>query len=310
MRGALVSSHDPAALFVAVTADVDPDANRPLRGRVDAVSPGADGQVSLGACFEGLALLADLLDELSLPATLFWEGRAAQRLAADEPALTRRLRERRGAEHACHGYRHEDFAGTLSGLPMDAGQTQEALACATDAVRSALGVRPRGFRAPYCRLTPHLARALVAQGYAYDASRTRILAPDWGLRPYRLAEARAVWELALCRARDAQGRRISCYLWPMFEGNRSAGDYAHLLATARATCPGGLLQLALHPWHLVVSADGSPLAGGAGRRPVDRLRCVLRTAAAEADVRFTTVADYLAGTARAGPPCAAIGPLR
>ena len=58
-----------------------------------------------------------LVDELEEPAAR--EGGLLERAAGD-PSL----------EHGCHGWRHEDFAGTVSGCPMGGGDTaaEEALA--------------------------------------------------------------------------------------------------------------------------------------------------------------------------------------
>jgi len=280
------------SLFVAVTADVDPDANRPRPGRADAVSAGAGDRATLGACFEGLAALADTLEALALPATLFWEGRTAERLSAERPDLLRALKAAAALEHGCHGHRHEDFAGAVSGVPLDGAQTAQAVERAGAAVRSAFGAEPRGFRAPYGRLTPHLLHALTEAPYAYDASLTRPLAGGWGLRPYRLEGAPRLWELALCRSRDRRGRPISCYLWQLFEGNRPVDDYVRLVRSARTRCPGGLLQIALHPWHLSVSAEGRPL----GREPLMGLRELLRRVLELDGVTPTTVGAYLAAS--------------
>ena len=282
-------------LFVAITADVDPDANRACPGRPDAVSPGAGDTATFDACFEGLGILLDALDEHGLPATLFWEGRTLEELAGRRPDLLARLADTPSLEHGAHAYRHEDFAGTVSGLPLDAAQTADAVARAGAAVRDAFGAEPAGFRAPYCRLTGQLLRALADAGYAYDASTTHMLSPAWGLRPLRMSYELRLHELALCRSTDARGRPISCYLWQLCEGNRTVDDYVHLLRSARECGPGGLLQIALHPWHLVVSAEGRPL----GDAPLRELRALLTRILAEDGVAFTTTGAYLARAMRA-----------
>jgi hypothetical protein len=277
-------------LFVAVTADVDPDANRPLPGRPDAVSPGEGDRATFDACFDGLAALLDALAEAKLPATLFWEGRTLEELAAGRPDLLRSLVDAPSLEHGAHGYRHEDFAGRASGLPLDAVRTADAVARGGAAVRGAFGTEPAGFRAPYCRLTDQLLRALADAPYAYDASTTNTLSPAWGLRPLRLSQEPRLHELPLCRSTDARGRPISCYLWQLCEGRRSVDDYVHLVRSARQCARGGLLQIALHPWHLVVSAEGRPL----GAAPLRALRALLARILAEDGVAFTTTGAYLA----------------
>jgi len=282
-------------LYVALTADVDADANRAVRGRIDAVSAGAGEQrARYDACFKGLHQLATALGDLGLPATLFWEGRALEALAECDPEMARRLAADEALEHACHGYAHEDFAGTETGLPLDEEASAGVLQRAGQAMHTVLGVRPAGFRAPYCRLTPELARALAQAGYAYDASATRRPSGGWRLRPYRLPEAPALWELALCRGRDGAGRTISTYLWQMFEGNRPSSDYLELIARLSTTCPDGLLQVALHPWHLVVGADGLPLQRGGIDRPIEQLRGLLTDLVNAPRIAFTTVGRYLA----------------
>jgi hypothetical protein len=282
-------------LFIAFTADVDPDANRPCPGRPDAVSPGPGDRATFDACFDGLAALLGALDEHGLPATLFWEGRTLEELADRRPALLPSVAGAASLEHGAHGYRHEDFAGTVSGMPLDAARTADAVARAGAAVRDAFGTDPAGFRAPYCRLTDHLLRALADASYAYDASTTATLSPAYGLRPFRMPDEPRLHELALCRSIDARGRPISCYLWQLCEGNRTVDDYLHLLRSARECGPGGLLQIALHPWHLVVSAEGRAL----GDAPLRELRALLAQVVAEDGVAFTTAGAYLARSIQA-----------
>ncbi len=283
--------NDIPILHVALTADVDPDANRPAAGRPDAVGPGG-GEPTVTACLEGLGLLVDLLAAHGMPATLFWEGRTLEALAEREPNLLGRAAAAPSLEHGCHGWRHEDFAGTVSGRPLGAGETAAALDEAERAFQAAFGRRPLGFRAPYCRTTPELARVLAERGYDYDASRTVDPVAGDALVPRRLAGEAGPWELPLCRGRDPRGRPMSGYLWQLLEGARDPGDYLHLVAWARERCPGGLLQFAFHPWHLVVSAEGERFGGGAAWLRFTDLIAALRTVDG---VAFTTCGAYLAG---------------
>jgi len=277
-------------LHVALSADVDPDANRPLSGRPDAVSAGTDPpEARYEACFEGLRQLLDLLEERSLPATFFWEGRALGQLAVRRPELTRRILTNPRLEHGCHGQLHEDFCGADTEVALGALETRAALQEAGRAFVSVFGRPPQGFRAPYCRLTPQLRQALAELGYRYDSSLTRQLTPDWHLRPYALDGAAGVTELALCRTRDRHGRTISSYLWQLFEGRRPVADYVHMVGSMRETCPGGLLQIALHPWHLVVSEDGRPLA----EPGAPLLARLLDEVAGMAGIAFTSPARYV-----------------
>jgi peptidoglycan/xylan/chitin deacetylase (PgdA/CDA1 family) len=296
-----MSTATPERLFVAVTADVDPDANRAVAGRVDAVSAGAaPGEVRLDACFEGLRALACLLEEMSLPAAFFWEGRTLEELARREPDLLRRVTGNRSFEHGCHGYRHEDFAGTESGIVLGADETKAILRQAGQIIESVLGVAPKAFRAPYCRLTPQLASSLAEMGYTYDATLIRRASARWPLRPYGLPEAPGLWELAICKARDRRGRPISAYVWQLLEGNRPVQDYVDLVEQMSAAHPGGLLQLAVHPWHLIVAADGSPLGARQGKDPAGPVRALLDRMRRMPSVSFTTPAAYLESVLR-GP---------
>jgi len=286
-----------APLFIALSADVDADANRPLPGVPGAVStaPDASGRPAarFEACFEGLAAWTELIEQAALPATLFWEGRAVERLLQADPALEARLAAQARFEHGCHGYEHEDSAGAETGLPLDLEQTLDALARAGSALAAAFGAPPRGFRAPYCRLTENLNDALVRLGYDYDASLTREPSPSWRLTPYPLAGG--VTELPLCRARDRRGRPMSGYLWQLLEGRRPVEDYIEMIERLRSSCAGGLLHIAIHPWHLVVRADGRPMGPARRRRALEDVRRLLEAVRQAAGVRPCTAGDYLRG---------------
>jgi len=246
-----------SALSVALTLDADPDANRPRPGRPEAASAGrTDGQVSLDACFEGLEFLVCLLEEFHLPAAIFWEGRTLCELRRARPAILDRLLSNPLVEHGTHGYCHEDFAGTRSGVPLDRAAVETALKLAGKAFWDAFGRPPRAFRAPYCRLTPALVAGLAASGYLYDASLTVEPGAGQSLRPFLLHRSPDLYELPLCRGRDRERKAISGYLWQLLEGRRGVADYCRLVTSVHRRADGGLLQIALHPWHLVVSAEG------------------------------------------------------
>ena len=279
-------------MFVCLTVDVDPDANRPATGREDAVSSHCGDSVALDACRAGLDVIAGLLEEFALPCTLFWEARTLETLSSSAPEVCRRFLKNPACEHACHGLRHEDFSGQDSGLPIGEAATVRILSEATAIVVAHTGRPPVGFRAPYCRLTPALRAAIAQTGYRYDASLTRTAGPGYKLRPYRLEGADAatpVWELALCRTRDRRGQPMTSYLWQMLEQNRTPDDYLHMAAALSESCRGGLLQIALHPWHLIVNETGAPLAHDTAAD----LRAVLQGVKAIEGIAFITAADYL-----------------
>ncbi len=82
---------------------------------------------------------------------------------------------------------------------------------------------------------------------------------------------------------------MSCYLWQLFEGRRPVHDYIEMAESLRGRFPGGLLQLALHPWHLIVSEHNRPLA-----EPVHRLAELLGELTTRDGLAFTTAGGYLA----------------
>jgi hypothetical protein len=126
-------------------------------------------------------------------------------------------------------------------------------------------------------------------GYAYDASLTADVSEGDSLQPRGLDGGGKVLELPLCRARDETGRPISSYLWQLFEGNREPDEYVAMARNVAAAAPAGLLQMALHPWHLFVGADGRP-----SERGPERLGTVLDGLQELDGVVFTTNEAYLA----------------
>jgi hypothetical protein len=289
---------NPESLFVAFTLDVDPDANRAVPGRPDAVGP--YGEVHYKACRAGLAMAREIVERRRLPVALFWEGRGLREIARADPGLVRAFADNPHAEHGCHGFRHEDFAGAVSGRPMPREEADRALDAAGAALQDVLEQHPYGFRAPYCRMTPDLAAALAGRGYAYDASATVNAPAERRLQPFRMADAPSVWELPLCRARDAQGKPITGYVWQLCEGRREPGEYAQMAGGLRGPCAGGLLQIALHPWHLVVDEDGRALPGGTQGAVAGQVDSLLGTLAGLEGIEFSTPGAYLKSRVEGG----------
>jgi len=289
-------------LYIALTLDVDPDANRAVEGRAGAVSAGDGEGARLGGTIEGLRRLTDVVLDGRWPATLFWEGRTLENVADREPGLLDRLRGSSLVEHGCHGMYHEDFAGEDSGVPLDVDATRRALREASGAYGRHLGGEPGLFRAPYCRLTEPLIDVLWEMGFRCDASRTAVGPGRDILSPYALRQEgeRALWEVPLCRWKDFEGRAMDAYLWPLLEGNRAVADYRYLVDSTASACPGGLLQLALHPWHLCVGQDGTEWPEARRRRSTGLVTSLLRSAAGREDVEFCTVGGYLEGRAGGG----------
>ncbi|MBS3762320.1 MAG: hypothetical protein KGZ25_03340, partial [Planctomycetes bacterium] len=88
------------------------------------------------------------------------------------------------------------------------------------------------------------------------------------------------------------GNPISCYLWQLFEGNRQPDDYMYLVEQTLRACPGGLLQIALRPWHLKVNSNGEPT--GKGDSPFATIfQQLLEGIKGLSTVRFTTPGKFL-----------------
>jgi hypothetical protein len=208
-------------LHVAVTVDVCPDANREAPGRVETVTAGTGSGVELHACRRGLGLIVELVERLELPCTFFWEGRLLAEFADSVPDLIERLAREGGHEHACHGLKHEDFAGEVSGIPLNRDDCEAVLCQASGIVKEQFAGPLPGFRAPYGRLTSPLLDALQARGFRYDATRLTFHDSNGGLAPSVLREDESrgsLWELPMCLGRDDEGETISSYLWQLFEG--------------------------------------------------------------------------------------------
>src|SRR3990167_5939638 len=121
-------------IYVAVSVDIDPDANSAVEGRHDALSsPIEYGEIRIDACKKGLQRIFDLLDIYDIDATLFYEARTAQMLIEDGMYLPR-LSERH--EIACHSLKHEDFLGKVSGIPMEEKSVEESIDKAKEILRS------------------------------------------------------------------------------------------------------------------------------------------------------------------------------
>jgi len=288
-------------LFAALTIDVDPDANVAVQGRPDAVSAGSSiPEARANATAEGLQFLAEVLLTMQAPATLFWEARTLQRLAEDYPGLLTAMRNSSLLEHGTHGLRHEDFAGKESGKPLGPEETHRVMVKAGTAFQSMWGRRPAGFRAPYCRLTNDLISTLCAQRYRYDASLTRRPGREWNLRPFELRRGiggQVLWETALCRCLDAAGKPITGYLWQFFEGRRRLDEYLEVIYLLAEGHPGGLFQIALHPWHLVASSSGKRFPTEHRKYATSGVRRLVRTLGDLENIRLTTISHYLDGCA-------------
>lgn len=110
----------------------------------------------------------ELFADASVPATFFAIGAEA------DPSLSRARAA--GVEIASHAFAH-DYA--MSRWPRE--QIDADLARAHQAITSAAGAPPVGFRAPGYTLSPALLQAVAALGYAYDSS-AYPAAPYWAAK--------------------------------------------------------------------------------------------------------------------------------
>lgn len=226
---------------VAFTVDVDRDVNLACQGDICSVSNGGK-HPRFTSSAKGLELIADLLEEMGIKGTFFWEGRTAEVLSEgmDLKEIMRRQ------EVALHGYDHEDFAGKETGILLDRESTGAILDMGTSALDRVFGKGERGFRAPYQRVTDFLLDELRARRFLYDSSDTVELV-EGRVVPYR--NKNGLPEVPVCWSRDGRGKKIVSYLWPYHEGKRPITDYLDLVDGFQ----DGLLVIATHSWHPVES---------------------------------------------------------
>lgn len=260
-------------LSVALSLDIDPDANNAVKGRYDALSsPEEHGTVCTDACRSGLQRTLELLDTYNMDATLFYEARTAQMLIADGMDLPK-LSERH--EISCHSLKHEDFLGKVSGLPMDERSIEEAVAMAKDILEKIFERPVKGFRAPYTRINCTVVKILECLGFQYDSSETMFMDSQWTGRPFPLETFNSnLPELALSSSLDAKGKKISSYLWAIFEGKRLPHEYIDMVLRAKELAKGGIFIFAMHPWHIYVDHHGDPFSKEQVMRNLDGIEYI------------------------------------
>jgi hypothetical protein len=276
---------------VAFTLDIDPDANTPVKGRLDALSyPLENGRAEVEALARGLVETLEVLRELDLPATLFFEARSAQ-LLAQRLDLNTLIR---GHEVACHSLRHEDFLGVVTGIPLGKTQAQDLIAESRAILEDLFQKEVVGFRAPYLRVNKELLSALAELNFRYDSSLiSDCLRPFYAVNP---PEAHPLWELSIASLRHGLSRRLTSYLIPLFQGRKSPEEYVHSIQALKvgAYCNTPLLFiLAFHPWELFVDHSGRPLPQEVSRQLIDKFKRVLVGLKAMPSVEFLTLHGYL-----------------
>ena len=154
-------------MTVCLTFDVDAESGWlgqgiKFRDRLTTLSEGRYGVT------RGLPRILALLGELEITATFYVPGLTAELHPEVVPAILSA-----GHEIGHHGYRH------LSSDGLSEQQQAEELDLATEVIRQASGIVPRGYRSPSWEMTPETFRLLCERDFAYDSS---MMGDD---RPYR-----------------------------------------------------------------------------------------------------------------------------
>ena len=214
----------------------------------------ADWEQMQRRCEPGLERLAELLSEHRSRATFFVLGWTVEHLT---PLLRELLRQ--GHEIACHGDGHEHLAR------LGPAALRDDLRRARGRIEDALGISPRGYRAPTFSVTRATAWALdviIEQGFEYDSSifpihHDRYGVPDAPTDPF--------WAVGPSRARILEFPPLTMDLH-VARLPVGGGGYLRLL-------PGGVLRRCIaarqhrgrsamvyvHPWELDVQQPRMPV---------------------------------------------------
>ncbi|MDR0309474.1 MAG: polysaccharide deacetylase family protein [Candidatus Methanoplasma sp.] len=239
---------------LCVTVDLDRDANIPIRGSIAAGS--ADRGNGTGPRFSsskrGLSLLAELFDGMGIKATFFAEASALKRM--DAGLLS-------GHEVGVHGVDHEDLT------MMSADRKREVIREAACTVKAITGKWPRCFRAPYMKADRETIDMLPEFGMDIDSSFYKEVTGSF--LPERMSNG--VWEIPVPEGRDAAGKRITAFLWPMHESKRRPEDYIRMASVMEE----GVFVIATHTWHMVESAERGMMSREEIENNISNVRKVL-----------------------------------
>lgn len=220
--------------LLCFTVDLDRDVNVCVEGKVAAGSMdrGSGTSPRFGSSSEGLTILADLLDELGMKATFFAEGRTLENISNGN-----RLS---GHEVGIHGLDHEDLTG-CSGAMISAAMLRAIVERSMALVKDNTGRTPVCARAPYMKADDFILETFSESGIKYDSSEYAEMCQR--MVPY---EREGLIEVPVAESTDAQGNKISAYLWQMHEGRRRPEDYIRMVSGME----GGIFCLATHTWHM------------------------------------------------------------
>ena len=237
------------------TVDLDRVVNFPVPGQAAAGSldRGSGTSPRFSSAERGLAVLLDVLDDVGMRATFFVEGRTAERI--DCSCLS-------GHGIGFHGYDHEDLSGESTGLRLSLEEKEAILRRGFDAVADRVS-RPSCFRAPYMVRDESILPMLSSLGVGADSSTYSY----GGCEPYSIGDG--LTEHPVPKSRDASGKTIAAYLWPMHEGKRPPEDYVRMSEGM------GTFMLATHTWHMCERRDAGLMDEEGVRRNADDVRRVL-----------------------------------
>jgi peptidoglycan/xylan/chitin deacetylase (PgdA/CDA1 family) len=267
----------------ALTIDVDRDVNKPCVGQTCAISTSANGseEPRFRSSAVGLERMVDLLDELDIQGTFFFEARTALEIAKDIDIVDLM----KGHEIASHAYDHEDLTGKETGIKLSMSDLDDILERSVSTLHEIFGTGRMGFRAPYLGVRDDLAGMLSEKGFKYDSSVILFL-KEGEIRPFQLSSG--LWEVPVVCSNDADRKKIVGYLWPMHENNRPPEHYVAMFDQFK----DGLFVLADHSWHVVESYARGRLPKADADNEVQKLRAVLE-GALDGGVEFTRIDDYL-----------------
>jgi peptidoglycan/xylan/chitin deacetylase (PgdA/CDA1 family) len=267
----------------AFTVDVDRDVNKPCAGQTCAVSTSANGnqEPRFRSSAVGLERMVDLLNDLDIQGTFFFEARTALEIAKDSDLVDLM----KGHEIASHAYDHEDLTGKETGVKMSTADIDDVLERSVSALHGIFGTERMGFRAPYLGVRDDLAGLLTEKGFKYDSSVIHFL-KEGVIRPFQLTSG--LWEVPVVCSSDGEGKKIVGYLWPMHENNRTSEHYVAMVDQFK----DGLFVLADHSWHVVESYSRGMLSAVDAQNELLKLRAVLE-GALDRGAEFTRIDDYM-----------------
>jgi peptidoglycan/xylan/chitin deacetylase (PgdA/CDA1 family) len=147
-----------ARCAVMLSFDFDAESLWLSRDPENRFRPGTLSQGRYGAVV-GVPKIIELLDQRELRATFFIPGWTVE----NHPGPSELILSR-GHEVGHHGYLHEWISHEHP------EKEEEALQKGLEALKTRLGVTPRGYRSPAWETTPNMMSLLTRYGFAYDSS--------------------------------------------------------------------------------------------------------------------------------------------